>query len=201
MAWAPSYCETTELRSYRRISDAQEDVELALAIASASRAIDEATGRQFGKTDAVETRTYEAGWSDRLGCYMVELDDVQTLTGFVVTVSAAAVLATDYRLYPLDADKRGRPWERMAIKTVTPDTLGCGPGTVQVAATWGWTAVPPTIKDACLLQASRFFADRNAPFGVAGSPDQGSELRLLAKVHPDVDVHLVPYMRQEGDIG
>lgn len=201
MAWAPSYVETAELRSYRRIQGAGDNVELDLAISSASRAIDEATGRQFGKTDTVETRTYEAGWSDRLGLYVVEIDDVHTITGLVVTVSGAPVTAGNYRLYPLDADKRGRPWERLALKTVTPDPLGCGLGLVTVAATFGWTAIPTTIKNACLLEASRFFADRSAPFGVAGSPELGNELRLLAKVHPDVEVMLTPYMLTEGDLG
>lgn len=196
MAWAPDYATVGELRSYRRLGDAGDDVELALAVTSASRAIDEATDRQFGKTDSVETRTYDAGWSDTLGLYVVEIDDVHTVTGLVVTVSGAAVTSGNYRLLPRDADKRGRPWERLALRTVTPDPLGCGLGEVQVAATFGWTAVPTTIKNACLLQASRLFADRNAPFGVAGSPDMGNELRLLAKVHPDVEVMLTPFMRE-----
>jgi len=55
--------------------------------------------------------------------------------------------------------------------------------------------VPTTVKQATLLQASRVFARREAPFGVAGSPDMGSELRLLEKVDPDVAVMLVPYVR------
>lgn len=199
MAWKPDYVSVGDLRSYRRLGDAGDDVELALAVTSASRAIDEATDRQFGKTESVETRTYEAGWSERLGLYIVEIDDVQTLTGLVVTVSGAAVTSGNYRLYPRDADKRGQPWERLALRTVTPDPLGSNLGEVTVAATFGWTAVPSTIKNATLLQASRLFADRNAPFGVAGSPDMGNELRLLAKVHPDVEVMVTPFKRAGAD--
>lgn len=191
--WSPDYVTVGDLRSYRRLGDAGDDVELALAVTSASRAIDEATDRQFGKTDTVETRSYEAGWSATEGLYVVEIDDIQTVTGLVVTVSGAAV--TDYRLWPRNAAQQGRPWERLYLAKVTPDPLGCGPGEVTVAATFGWTAVPTTIKNACLLQASRFFADRNAPFGVAGSPDMGNEMRLLAKVHPSVEVMVTPYKR------
>ncbi len=197
MSWAPSYATPAELRSYRRIGDTGDDVELALAVGSASRAIDEATDRQFGKTDTVETRTYEAGWSAAEGLYVVEIDDVHTVTGLVVTVSGAAV--TNYRLWPRNADKRGRPWERLYLRAVTPDPLGCGPGEVTVAATFGWAAVPADITNACLLQASRFFADRNMPHGVAGSPELGNEMRLLAKVHPDVEVMVTPYKRAGAD--
>lgn len=199
MAWAPLYAETQELKTYRRIDGTSENVELALALDAASRAIDEATDRQFGKTETVETRTYEAEWSEAEGLYVAAIDDVQTLTGFVVTVSGASVSSGDYRLWPHNADKKGRPWERLYLKKVTPALLGCGLGEVTVAATFGWTVVPTTIKNATLLQASRLFADRNAPFGVVGSPDQGSELRLLAKVHPDVEVMVTPFKRAGAD--
>ncbi len=199
MAWRPDYITPGDLRSYRRIGDTGDDVELAEAISSASRAIDEATDRQFGKTEAVETRTYEAGWSDDAGLYVAEIDDVQTLTGLVVTVNGATVTSGNYRLWPRNADKLGRPWERLYLKTVTPDPLGCGLGEVTVAATFGWTAVPTTIANACKLQASRFFADRNMPHGIAGSPEMGNEMRLLAKVHPDVEVMLEPYKRAGAD--
>ena len=70
---------------------------------------------------------------------------------------------------------------------------------MSVTATFGWAAVPATIHNACLLQASRFFADRNMPHGIAGSPDLGNELRLLAKVHPDVEVMVTPYKRAGAD--
>jgi hypothetical protein len=46
-----------------------------------------------------------------------------------------------------------------------------------------------------MLQASRFYARRDSPYGVAGSPDLGSEVRLLSKVDPDVAVSLADYVR------
>ena len=51
-------------------------------------------------------------------------------------------------------------------------------------------------QEATLLQASRLAARRDSPFGVAGSPDAGSEMRLLARVDPDVAVALEPYRRR-----
>jgi hypothetical protein len=203
VAWAPDYVTVSELKSYRRIDGTGDDIELALAAGSASRAIDGATGRQFGKTDAVEIRTYKAGWSDSEGCYFADIDDVQTLAGLVVTVSGAAVTSGDYELWPVNADKDGKPWEKLYVATVTPPTFGRGLGTVQVAATFGWTAVPVSIRNACLLQASKFFVSRNMPHGIAGSPDLGNEMRLLAKEHPEVELMLKEFTRHDkrADVG
>lgn len=60
--------------------------------------------------------------------------------------------------------------------------------------------IPSAVKQACLIQASRFFTRRYAPFGVAGSPDSGSEIRLLAKVDVDVAVILGPYITWWGAV-
>jgi hypothetical protein len=61
---------------------------------------------------------------------------------------------------------------------------------VTISAVWGWDEVPTTVEQATLLQASRFHARRFSPYGVAGSPEAGSEMRLLAKLDPDVELAL-----------
>jgi hypothetical protein len=103
---------------------------------------------------------------------------------------------TDYTLEPRNAATKTRPWTRLAVARASAvQPTGCEPelgGTAQ----WGWTAVPVPVTLACRLQASRFNARRDSPYGVAGSPDQGgSELRLLARVDPDVGVSLRSYVR------
>jgi len=196
MAWAPTYASTPELAAYLRITDTDDDLELGVALEAASRAIDHETSRQFGKTDSVEERTFEVDrWSRLHGRYVVKIDDIMTATGLVVTVDGSAVAASDYSLLPTNAAAEGRPWTSMHLDAVTSPTKGTGPGTVAIDATYGWTSVPVAIKQACLLQASRLFNRRHAPFGVAGSPDIGSELRLLAMVDPDVAVILKKYRR------
>lgn len=50
--------------------------------------------------------------------------------------------------------------------------------------------VPDTVKLATMIQASRLYHRRNSPFGIAGSVEMGSELRLFNKVDPDVAVLL-----------
>lgn len=53
--------------------------------------------------------------------------------------------------------------------------------------------IPAGIKYACLIQASRLVKRKDAPFGVAGSPAMGSEMRLLDRLDPDVVVHARPH--------
>lgn len=196
MAWEPSYATTEELSSYVRIDDLEDEVELALAITAASRAIDHAAGRQFGLTSA-ETRRYTARRDYERGFWAVDVDDFVLVTGAGVVVSGVGTV-TAYDKEPINAAQRGRPWTLIAFNA-NSEFQPCGiRNEVEVTALWGWSSVPDTIKQATLLQASRVFTRRSAPFGVAGSPDTGSELRLLAKVDPDVAVLIRDYSRTRG---
>jgi len=196
VAWAPDYLTVEELAAYLRIDDDVDDLELAAAITAASRAIDHATNRQFGKVAAAEERLYTARPDLERGYWVVDVDDFQTATGLVVTV-AGDVLAT-FTKEPVNAPAKGRPWTRLAW-TAESELTPCGARhEIGVTIPWGWTAFPATVVTATKLQSSRFFTRRNAPFGVAGSPDQGSEMRLLAKVDPDVAVMLSDYKRPRG---
>ena len=191
MAWAPDYCTSPELKAFLRVNDAVDDAQIAVAVSAASRAIDKYTGRQFGKVAALENREYGTAYDRHQGVYTVAVDDLQDVTGLVVTagstvLTAATPTAPGYKLYPVNALPKGRPYEWIAVPN--PDLL-------TITALWGWTAVPASVKQATLLQASRFMARRESPYGVAGSPTDGSEMRLLARVDPDVAVSLDPFRR------
>jgi Phage gp6-like head-tail connector protein len=194
MTWAPDYVTLAELKSYLRISDTDDDAQLALYITAASRAVDDYAHRQFGKVATTEARVYPARWDRHRGRWVVEVDDLQTTTGLVVQIGGVAV--TDYVLEPRNAVLKGLAWTTLvlgtaaeAVPTVTDEYAVTG------TAAWGWTAVPSAIMLATRLQAARFSARRDSPYGIAGSPDQGSELRLLARVDPDVAVSLSKYER------
>lgn len=207
MAWAPDYASTGELAALVRIGDTLDDAHLALAIAAASRAIDHTTNRQFGQLAAVEDRYYTARW-DRQACrWVVSIDDLMVSAGLVVKVDGLddgtypdVIAAGSVRLGPVNAAAKGRPWTELVIwsdASVQPTGLEAG---VQVTARWGWSSVPTAIKQACLMQASRLLARRDAPFGIAGSPEVGSEMRLLARLDPDVSVAVAPYRRWWGAV-
>lgn len=187
MTWAPTYVTSEELAAFVRIGDNADDVQLNLAVAAASRAVDRATGRQFGQTAGAELRYFSATHEARSRCWVVELDDLAVMP---TVVTADGAVTIDYTMRERNAPSKGLPWTSMV--------LGGSPGwtDVEVTARWGWSAVPETVKEATLLQASRLLARRNSPYGVTGSPDQGGELRLLAQVDPDVALILRPFVRQ-----
>lgn len=195
MPWAPDYATTAELREYvTRDGSTVDDTFLALALTAGSRAVDRACNRQFGSVTPVQARKYSAVWDRRRCRWVISVDDLMDATGLTVAVEAGTITPTV--LQPVNAPQTGKPWTRLVVDpdaTVRP--TGLEEDEVTVTALWGWTAVPNTIKQATLLQASRIIKRRDAPFGVAGSPEMGSELRLLAKVDPDVEVAVRPYVR------
>jgi hypothetical protein len=211
VAWEPDYATLAELREYvTRSSETVDDVDLAIALTAASRAVDltssQGMPRQFGLVASAEERRYTPRGSRSRGSWVVEVDDFQTTTGLLVNLDldgdgTFSDAITGFTKLPLNAAAKGYPWEKIVI----PDTYNgslCGKeGEVAATAKWGWTAVPTAVKLATLLQGSRFMKRREAPFGVAGSPESGTEIRLLARVDPDVAVSLRKYVRHAWGLG
>jgi len=187
VAWKPDYITAAQAKAHLRIDDAVDDTELGVWITAASRAIDDATNRQFGQLGVAAARTYRRppAYDVTTGLYLVEIDDVQDTTGMLVDGTAVDQVAT---LLPDNAPADGRPYERLGF-----DYRPTMP--VVVTAVWGWDAVPTQVVGACKLQVARFHARRDSPYGIAGSPDTGSEMRLLARLDPDVRVALAGLAR------
>lgn len=198
MAWAPDYITSAELKAYTRISDAVDDAEVAQAITGASRAIDNATHRQFGQVATAEARIYTPEWDRRRGRWVVSIDDLDTTTGFALSIDGTAV--TDYTLEPRNAVLKGKVWTQLVLGLDAEATPSASDPTDALSATgkWGWSTTPTAVKLANKIQSSRFLARRDSPYGVAGSPADGSELRLLARLDPDVAVSLGAYEREWG---
>ena len=199
MAWQPDYITSAQMKSFTRINDDIDDVQIAAAITASSRAIDRATNRQFGLVASAEQRFYSGRW-DRQRCrWIVEFDDLMTTTGFAaITVDSEGVTVgtiDDYVMEPRNAAAKSRPWTQMVIRPNSAFKPTGKTDEVALTARWGWTTVPVPVEQAAYLQSSRFLSRRDSPYGIAGSPDQGSELRLLARVDPDVDVSLGDYRR------
>jgi len=195
MVWAPDYLTVSEAKAFLRIGDAVDDTELAVAITAASRAIDEHCNRQFGLLAAAEAWSYVARPDLERGRWVVDIDDLMTVTGLVVEVPTVGV-TTAFTKEPVNAAAKGRPWTRLVFDqdaAVTPTVTNNY--AVTVTGRFGWTTVPVPVDQAALLQVSRFISRRDSPYGIAGSPDQGSELRLLARVDPDVGVSLRSYVK------
>jgi len=216
MSWAPDYCTLDDLKSYLRVADDIDDVTMQSAITAASRSIDKFCGRQFGQASAAEPRYYipqrDPGNYHKIPRWYVEIDDLFTTTGLQIETANGTVITTgQYRLFPRNAVSKDQPYTWIEFSSEYTGSnwyyasyYGGGfsgfdrDNELTVTAQYGWTEVPLAIKQATLMQANRWVMRRDAPFGIAGSPQDGSEMRLLAKLDPDVAVAIRPYYRMWG---
>lgn len=189
MTWAPDYASLSLVRTYLGVDDNADHIDtfIGLWITAVSRNIDTFCGRQFGQVHAAEERYYTPVWDRRDGCWYAVIDDLQNTTGAAI-VDDDGTAVTGYQLLPRNAPQKGRPYERLKLETAT--------GEIGFTGLWGWTAIPESVKVGLLLQAARLAARRDSPFGIAGSPSEGSELRLLAQLDPDFRTTLTPFCRK-----
>lgn len=189
-----AYVTLAELKTFVGVPDTGDDTTLQWALDASSEQVDAFTGRRFTADGAGVVRYYAATTSTT-----VYVDPLQTTTDLAVAVDTDGngtfddtfVLDTDYRLAPFNAPALSRPWT--SLEAITGNTFPEGDRRVRVTARWGWTAVPASVKQATLIQASRLWKRKDSPYGVAGSPEFGNELRLLAALDPDVQALLRPY--------
>lgn len=212
MPWAPPYVTADSLKAALGITSAAHNDEIDLAIAAASRAIDRFTGRQFGKDDLPTTRYFPARLRPPTATGPVEVDDLASLEDLVVgldasgdgtfsTTLASEATSNGYRLGPFNAEIGGEPWTEVYPLGVR---WPARPRVLRMTATFGWPEVPDLVKQATFTEAMRLFKRKDAPFGVAGSPEIGSEIRLLARLDPDVEFLLSGLRRRwlvRGTVG
>ena len=183
--WKPPYAQLAQMRDWLRLRDMEDtddDVLLRLKLSASSRAVDRACLRQFGKVDTAVTRTYPLRWSRSWNAYATEIDDLMDTTDLAFTLDGVALTADQYKLRPRNALADGEPYT-YALITANPT----GDGELSGLALWGWNAPwPDEVTEATMLQASRLNIRRDSPYGIAGGSDSGSELRLLARLDPDI---------------
>ena len=195
------YATLEQLREYVRVTnplDTVDDDIAVLALVAARTAIDRACRRTFDDAGPTEARVFHATVDRETLRTVIVIDDTPSdaddidlaydpLQEGVYTTAITGA----FRCFPLDAPVTERPF----VKIVFARTTAVPVGEVEVTTSYGWDPTPATIVQANLLQASRYLKRRDAPFGVAGSPDVGSELRLLSKLDPDVEMMVGDYRR------
>lgn len=181
------------------ITGASKDAALEASINSASRAIDGFTGRFFYPDGTAQTAVvrYFTPKSESL----VFTDDFVSLTEVAIDNALARTWSTvwatsDYMVEPINNPRQAKPYNRIIAvgRYLFPSKY---PQSVRMTGIWGWSAVPDAVAQACLMQSSRIFNRAGSPFGIAGSPDLGT-VRLSARLDPDVQVLLAPFMRTDG---
>ena len=182
---------------------ANEETKLDAAGNAAARMIDAYTGRRFWQDATVKTREFHADSSTV--CYV---DDISTTTGLVVKVDSAdngfvsgsttLTITTDFVLHPLNADDETpvRPFTRIVLTSDTQDYFPVGgrPG-VQVAAKFGWPAVPDDVAQAWLIQSAQLYKASDAVFGAIQLGD-GFATRIRQSMHPIAAALLDSYVRE-----
>ena len=195
-----SYASLADLKAAIRITDTDDDTLLQVALDAATEAINEHCNRTFLASETATLRRFEPVNG------IVTIDDIYTVDGLIVDVGGTTIPAAvpytsaGYTLLPVGALTLGEPHTGLRYDSFPlsswPLLWAIEKATVAVTAKWGYAAtVPAAVQMACLLQASRWFARRLSPYGIAGSPEMGSELRLLAKLDADVAVMLAGKVR------
>lgn len=199
MALTNAYCTLSDLKTSLAIEDIQDDTALEAAIMTASRMVDDYTGRFFyrdGTSGSPVTRYYTA--QDWYNCNVddfISLSQIATDDNFDQTYDTVWT-TSDYMVEPINNPRRGWPYTRLiAIGSyIFPFNL---PQSVRVQGVWGWSAIPNEIAMATKIQASRLFIRRQSPFGIAGTPEMGT-VRLSAKLDPDVEALIRPFKKLNG---
>jgi hypothetical protein len=173
------------------LSDKSQDAKLTARIKAASRQVDEDCNRVgvgFGVDAAASARTYKP-----LHTEVLLTDDISTTSGLIVEVgwntSWSLLDPNGYEIRPENCFIRGKPGNVLA-RTYGAWPVYFGPAgylqqRIRVTAVWGWPAVPPQIKDATLLRATRLYRRRGSPEGVAGFGDLG--VVRVSRMDPDYE--------------
>jgi hypothetical protein len=193
------YATLAEIKAALAIEDSNDDLALEAAITAASRMIDDYTGRFFYKDGTVGSPVYR--YFSTPDFYNCQIDDIVTISEIAIDTNFdqtyGVVFATsDYLVEPVNAPRKGWPFTRLLASGafVFPAYIPQG---VRVKGIWGWSAIPSEISMATLIQASRLFARKQSPFGIAGAPDMGV-IRLSSRLDADVEVLARPFRRMYG---
>lgn len=182
MALGDPYITKEELRDYLQI---QEDItgfdqKLTDACASASREVEQFTGRQFNKADAASARMFAIDRRNK-----VSVDDFWTDDGLVVEQGDGRnwepVDDSSFILAPYDAIVDGVPWPYYRLEFIGYGLVRSTrqtPRFLRVTAKWGWPTVPATVKQAAFQIAAQTYRLADAPLGVTGNTQYGGVVRV-----------------------
>lgn len=187
-----SYADLADVKATISIAGADTfvDNDLERAISAASGGLDDELGRSFGQSeDANDVRLYSPGISAVTGELAIE--DLIELTSLRVDPNGDGTwetwtLDTDFRLEPLNAAVKGRPWELVRAlpgKRWPRNQLGL----VEVTGKFGWVDVPAQIVEATGLIAEQILIrKRQAPLGVITSGTDVGAVAYIARNDPQV---------------
>ena len=191
-----SYCTIGDLKAadHLNITDTTCDLILTDVADAVSRWIDMYCGREFYTT--TETRYFTSWYNDL--CF---IDDISTTTGLAILTDASGDgvyedtwTTSDYYLRPYNP-RSGQPYYAIETRIGGNFIFPLVPHGVKITATWGFTAVPEQVKQACILQSERLFKRFATPLGSSGMSALGEVRLSIPAADGDVIALLKPYVR------
>lgn len=176
------------------------DLDLAVNITAASRAVDEYCGRRFYLDDDTTGVRYYTPCDGRklLIDDIVTVATVQTDADNTGAYASTWVATTDYVMAPFNAAERSWPYDTMLVQPTGGQRFVSYERSVKITGRFGWPSVPAPVKQATIIMASRLLQRaRTAPFGVIGAGLDAPAIRIPT-VDPDVRMLLDPYQRGRG---
>lgn len=198
MSITNGYCLLTDLKAALSITDANDDTSLSVIIESASRSIDNETGRRFWKSGSDETRLYTAKDAMKL-----QIDDLVSVTSIATDYGSRgygyAWTSSMYDLWPFNAAYMADPEPYREIRVVPFQTtytfpVGVAKG-VKIIGLFGWPGVPRLVNQACIQQSLRWFTRLSTPLGSSSMSALGKQTMSIPELDPDVREMLSTFMR------
>lgn len=200
-----AYATTDDAKQWVDTHDPQAGAQFSDLAEVASRRIDYICNRSFAPPGNVdEARVYPMGPAYIDDAYEAVIGD---LAGEPAKVEVALnefyyggatggwfeVDAANYRLPP--PREVGGPYTRIRVGGIA---LGDRLRQVRVTGRWGWVAVPPPVRTACLLLIARLHRRQSSPLGGETVPGIGGEIivQSVERDDPDVRTLLAPYRRK-----
>ena len=202
------YASIDQAKTYLPGEDqrSSNDINIAMSLEAACRAIDRYCGRTFSKDTTASARQFRP-----LSDGLVLVDDFHTTTGQVIKTDddddatyETTWSSSDYELDPANGGSAqglsGVPY--YAIRAVDDRSFPCGNArrSVEVTAKWGWDAVPEPVVLATLNLTGTLRKLRDVPLGLAGFQDFGG-VRVPMDQFRQIAGLLAPYRRAERVVG
>lgn len=175
------------------------DYDARIAIAAASRGIDEYCGRTFG------TATTTDRYYSPLDSCSLDVNDLTSVGTFQIDADGDGTFETTWTenvqfiLAPLNAAADGKPYEEIQVRRNSYAYLPCFERSVKITGAFGWPATPDPVKQATTIITTRLLKRaREAPFGIITITGTESSAVHVARTDPDTAFLLDPFVRGQG---
>lgn len=200
------YAEVEDVVEWLELEAPDHDV-IADALETASRNLEGVAGWSFfpngdgPNTSGTAARVY-VPHSDLLCVFdcVTETDPtdltVKVDTGLDGSFSTTWTSGTHYQAEPLNRLRNGNTFPYHKLRAIRGNCFpqAGGHATVQVTGTYGWSAIPTSVKQACLIEASRLLGRRRGIEGVIGF-EGGGVANLARDIDRDALAKLEPYLK------